>query len=161
MKTKTNKSTAAKTKTSKKVAPKGAAKAKAQKAEPAVREALAELIADAELPAAPAAAKARAALGSSKKKAAAPVAAPAPAALPRSQRPRASFEHDPRVLVLHKVGDTMVRAYKPRGATEVQALEVKIKADGYEWNGEHFNSLSTLAGRISGQIINGFRFFGL
>jgi hypothetical protein len=38
---------------------------------------------------------------------------------------------------------------------------VTVHADGYEWNGRKFRSLSAIAKDITGTSWNGFRFFGL
>jgi hypothetical protein len=38
---------------------------------------------------------------------------------------------------------------------------VNVLTDGFEYNGETYPSLSGLAKAITGQHINGYRFFGL
>src|SRR5262245_2709090 len=52
-------------------------------------------------------------------------------------------------------GSLLVRKYKG------QTLCVKVLADGFEFEGEHFKSLSAVARRITGSAWNGFLFFGL
>jgi hypothetical protein len=52
-------------------------------------------------------------------------------------------------------GSTISKTY--RG----QAIEVLVKEEGFEYAGEHFNSLSAIAEKISGSHQNGFLFFGL
>lgn len=59
---------------------------------------------------------------------------------------------DPR---LPAVGTTLTRTYKGRD------LEVKVLADGFEYNGETFRSLSGLARHIVGYQISGPVFFKL
>jgi len=59
---------------------------------------------------------------------------------------------DPR---LPQVGSQITRKYKGRTIT-VTAL-----ADGFEYLGEHYRSLTAVAKVITGSHINGFRFFGL
>jgi hypothetical protein len=59
---------------------------------------------------------------------------------------------DPR---LPKVGTTIERVYKGK------KLLVTVEAEGFTFGGKHYRSLSALAKHITGQIINGFAFFGL
>lgn len=59
---------------------------------------------------------------------------------------------DPR---LPKVGTTIEREYKGK------KLHVTVEADGFTFGGKSYRSLSALAKHITGQIINGFAFFGL
>jgi hypothetical protein len=59
---------------------------------------------------------------------------------------------DPR---LPQVGSQITRKYKGRTIT-VTAL-----ADGFEYLGERYRSLTAVAKTITGSHINGFRFFGL
>jgi len=59
---------------------------------------------------------------------------------------------DPR---LPPVGAAVTRQYKGCGIT------VTVLADGFEHDGERYRSLSAVAKTITGQHINGFRFFGL
>lgn len=68
--------------------------------------------------------------------------APAPAPAERDSR-------------LPAVGQTLSREYK--GATHT----VTILADGIEYQGKHFRSLSEVATTIAGTKWNGFRFFGV
>ena len=56
---------------------------------------------------------------------------------------------------LPAVGQTLSREYK--GATHT----VTILADGIEYQGKHFRSLSEVATTIAGTKWNGFRFFGV
>lgn len=74
---------------------------------------------------------------------AAPPSAPVEAACPPS---------DAR---LPMAGTAVVRQYKGR------TLEVLVLADGFEFEGERYKSLSAVAKRITGSHVNGFRFFGL
>jgi hypothetical protein len=60
--------------------------------------------------------------------------------------------HDPR---LPGIGGTIVRDYKG------EKLRVTVLADGFEYDGRRFRSLSAVAKAISGSHCNGFRFFGL
>ncbi|MFN0134998.1 MAG: DUF2924 domain-containing protein [Phycisphaerae bacterium] len=57
---------------------------------------------------------------------------------------------DPR---LPPVGATITRAYKGR------TLSVQVLADGFEYLGERYSSLSAIAKAVSGTHQNGFRFF--
>jgi hypothetical protein len=52
-------------------------------------------------------------------------------------------------------GTLITRKYKG------QSLCVKVLADGFEFEGERFKSLSAVARRITGSAWNGFLFFGL
>jgi len=56
---------------------------------------------------------------------------------------------------LPQVGMAIVRDYKGR------QLEVTVLADGFEFDGQRFKSLSAVAKSITGSHCNGFRFFGL
>lgn len=74
-----------------------------------------------------------------------------------SVRPRPSARdlppsHDPR---LPRPGSAIVRDYKGR------RLTVNVLADGFEWDGVRYSSLSAVAKAITGSHLNGFRFFGL
>lgn len=64
----------------------------------------------------------------------------------------AAVQTDPR---LPSVGDAIVRTYKG------QKIMVVVLADGFEYDGRRFRSLSAVAKAISGSHCNGFRFFGL
>ncbi|MCK6574473.1 DUF2924 domain-containing protein [Myxococcota bacterium] len=59
---------------------------------------------------------------------------------------------DPR---LPPVGSTISRRYKDRD------LQVTVVESGFLYEGQHYKSLSKLAGIISGQVCNGFAFFRL
>jgi hypothetical protein len=52
-------------------------------------------------------------------------------------------------------GSSLVRDYQGR------RLEVFVRADGFEFEGERFRSLSAVARKITGTHCNGFRFFNL
>ncbi len=84
---------------------------------------------------------------------------------------------DPKVaLSLERIGETLVKNPKARkkainynlpndGAVIVKQwkgkkLEVKILENGFEYNGDHYNSLSKLAKVISGYAVSGPIFFG-
>ena len=60
--------------------------------------------------------------------------------------------HDAR---LPMPGSLIVKKYKER------TLVVKVLDDGFEYEGRHYTSLSTIAGEITGTRWNGFSFFGL
>jgi hypothetical protein len=77
----------------------------------------------------------------------------APAAPARWNRPAGSIpDRDPR---LPRPGTVLTREYK--GTTH----EVKVLADGFEYDGARFGSLSTIAKRITGTEWSGLVFFGL
>ena len=59
---------------------------------------------------------------------------------------------DPR---LPPVGATITKIYKD------ETHEVTVRADGFEWNGTTYKSLSKLAKAITGSTWNGYGFFGL
>ena len=59
---------------------------------------------------------------------------------------------DPR---LPPVGVEITRKYKGR------TLTVMVSADGFEYEGARYRSLTAVAKAITGSHINGFRFFGL
>lgn len=59
---------------------------------------------------------------------------------------------DPR---LPPAGAAITRKYKGR------TLAVTILADGFEYDGERYRSLTAVAKSITGSHMNGFRFFGL
>jgi hypothetical protein len=77
-----------------------------------------------------------------------PAAAAGPATVPSN--PAASA--DPR---LPRSGTALVRKYKGR------LVRVIVLADGFEYEGERFNSLTAVAKAITGSHCNGFRFFKL
>jgi hypothetical protein len=60
--------------------------------------------------------------------------------------------HDAR---LPMPGSLIVKKYKQT------TLVVKVRDDGFEYEGRHYTSLSTIAGEITGTRWNGFAFFGL
>ncbi len=59
---------------------------------------------------------------------------------------------DPR---LPKPGTAIVRQYKGR------TLQVLVLPDGFEFEGQRYQSLSAVAKKITGSHVNGYRFFGL
>lgn len=59
---------------------------------------------------------------------------------------------DPR---LPQVGSQITRKHKGR------TVIVTVLADGFDYEGERYRSLSAIAKAITGSHINGFRFFGL
>lgn len=65
---------------------------------------------------------------------------------------RAVTSADPR---LPAVGTELIRQYKGR------AYRVRVIADGFEFEGQRYASLSAVAKLITGPHLNGFRFFGL
>jgi hypothetical protein len=52
-------------------------------------------------------------------------------------------------------GTVLVRPYKGR------KIEVTILADGFEYNGQRFRSLSAVANAVTGTHCNGYRFFNI
>lgn len=60
-----------------------------------------------------------------------------------------------RDLRLPLPGSSIVREYRGR------KIEVHVLADGFEFEGERFRSLSAVARKITGTHVNGFRFFNL
>jgi hypothetical protein len=56
---------------------------------------------------------------------------------------------------LPRPGHAIVRRYKG------ETLRVTVLADGFEFKGERYGSLSAIAKAVTGSHINGFRFFGL
>ena len=77
-----------------------------------------------------------------------PPASPAAAVTPTD----ASKSSDPR---LPRPGTALVRKYKGR------QVRVIVLADGFEYEGERFSSLTAVAKAITGTHCNGFRFFKL
>jgi len=65
---------------------------------------------------------------------------------------RASVSTDPR---LPSTGGKITRKYKGRTIT------VTVLADGFEYEGERYRSLSAVAKAVTGSHMNGFRFFAL
>jgi hypothetical protein len=78
-----------------------------------------------------------------------PRAASVPASPPAAQ---IVAEHDPR---LPPPGSWLERKYK---GAEIRVLVV---ADGFEYEGQRYRSLSAIAKTITGSHINGFKFFRL
>lgn len=72
----------------------------------------------------------------------------APTRAPRALGTRS----DPRVP---PPGSTITRVYKGR------QLEVRVRTDGFEFEGEVYRSLSAVANAITGSHLNGRAFFGL
>ena len=79
-------------------------------------------------------------------------ARPGPQANPRPPAPPEPTSSDPRVP---PVGSAITRTYKGK------VLEVNVLADGFEYRGVIFRSLSAVAKQITGSHLNGFAFFGL
>jgi hypothetical protein len=67
----------------------------------------------------------------------------------------ATVEHARLDRRLPIAGTIITRPYKG------QSLQVKVLADGFEFEGEHFESLSGLAKHITGAHCNGYQFFRL
>ena len=59
---------------------------------------------------------------------------------------------DPR---LPPAGAAIVRDYRGR------TVRVVVLADGFEFEGERYRSLSAIAKAVTGSHVNGFRFFNL
>jgi hypothetical protein len=66
--------------------------------------------------------------------------------------PRTAPERDGR---LPAPGRAIVRRYKG------ETLRVTVLADGFEFKGERYGSLSAIAKSVTGSHMNGYRFFGL
>jgi hypothetical protein len=67
----------------------------------------------------------------------------------------ASYGHKPAPPISLKAGARLVREW--RGVTHT----VLVHADGFEWNGRRYRSLTLVAGEITGAHWSGPRFFGL
>lgn len=80
------------------------------------------------------------------------VSAPRDSEPPMVPKP-ASREIPPKDERLPPVGDCLVRFYKGRECV------VTIMPDGFDFEGEHYKTLSAVAKAITGQHWNGFRFF--
>jgi len=80
---------------------------------------------------------------------------PKTAAWPRSDKSDRQSVRVTNDLRLPPVGAAITRKYK--GCT----ITVTMLADGFEYEGERYKSLSAVAKTITGSHINGFRFFGL
>ncbi len=63
-----------------------------------------------------------------------------------------AVSHDPR---LPTPGTSIVRQYKGR------EIEVRVLKNGFEWEGDRYQSLSAVAKAVTGSHCNGFRFFNL
>ncbi len=70
-------------------------------------------------------------------------------------RAKAARQPKPRDPRLPAVGSTLTRTYKGK------QIEVKVLADGFEYEGETYRSLSGLARHIVGYMISGPVFFKL
>ena len=70
----------------------------------------------------------------------------------KTTKTRAIEQRDPR---LPKVGTTITREWHGK------KYLVRVAESGFEYDGKPFRSLSGLAKKITGQIINGYLFFGL
>jgi hypothetical protein len=70
----------------------------------------------------------------------------------RANEQQTTSSCDPRIP---PVGQTVTRAYRGR------TVAVKIRADGFEWNGRVYGSLSAVAWHATGTRWNGYAFFGL
>lgn len=62
------------------------------------------------------------------------------------------LQADPR---LPMAGTILTRSYKGR------TLQVQVRADGFQFEGETFKSLTAIAKQVTGAHWNGFAFFGL
>jgi len=76
---------------------------------------------------------------------------------PKSERqtPAKLYFGSPADSRLPSAGTAIVRQYKGK------TIRVLVVADGFEYEGEHYSSLSAVAKAITGTHCNGFRFFGL
>lgn len=70
----------------------------------------------------------------------------------RVARLRVDVPSDPR---LPSVGTQITRRYRSR------VVAVTVLADGFEYDGRRYRSLSAVAKAVTGSHMNGFRFFGL
>jgi len=73
-------------------------------------------------------------------------------AVPKPVSKTVKTPSDPR---LPSVGTSITRKYKG------QTVEVRVLTDGFEYQGERFQSLSAVAKQITGSHLNGYRFFKL
>ena len=73
-------------------------------------------------------------------------------ALPAVKSESAESLADRRLPV---AGNLVVRKYKGR------EIRVIVLADGFEYQGQRFRSLSAIAKLVTGSHVNGFRFFKL
>ena len=78
---------------------------------------------------------------------------------PTSARPlrkaAPTADHPTRDRRLPMPGTLLVRRYQG------QTLQVKVLQQGFEYEGEHFGSLTSLTEKITGRHWNGYHFFGL
>jgi len=81
-----------------------------------------------------------------------PRAKPVAATAERTKVVPVRFDHDDR---LPMPGTVLSRAYKGR------TVHVRVLADGFEWDGRAYPSLSAVAKAITGSHVNGFHFFRL
>ncbi|CAN5468733.1 DUF2924 domain-containing protein [soil metagenome] len=82
-----------------------------------------------------------------------PKAKPASTTWERTKSAAVRFEdHDDRLPL---PGTILSREYKGR------TLHVRVLADGFEWDGQAYPSLSAVAKAITGSHVNGFHFFRL
>ena len=81
-----------------------------------------------------------------------PALAPKAAAPKAPRAAKATAERDPR---LPKVGTVLRKTH--RGTEH----EITVLADGFEWNGQTYRSLSKIANEITGTTWNGFLWMGL
>ena len=81
-----------------------------------------------------------------------PRAKPAAATPTRTKIVPVQLEFDHRLPV---PGTLLSRPYKGR------TIHVRVLADGFEWEGEAYPSLSAVAKAITGSHVNGFHFFRL
>jgi hypothetical protein len=70
----------------------------------------------------------------------------------KKRQPRPIGTRDSR---LPKVGATITKTYKGR------TINVRVRENGFEYEGREFRSLSAIAKHVTGAIWNGFLFFGL
>lgn len=86
------------------------------------------------------------------------VTSPRAATVERNEPPAAANAVCVRVATdarLPPVGSQITRKHKGRTVT------VTVLADGFEYEGERYRSLSAIAKAVTGSHINGFRFFSL
>ena len=88
----------------------------------------------------------------SKGKTTTPALAPKAAAPKAKRAPKVNADRDPR---LPKVGTVLRKTH--RGIEH----EITVLADGFEWNGQTYRSLSKIANEITGTTWNGFLWLGL
>jgi hypothetical protein len=80
----------------------------------------------------------------------------APPASARPQRKAApTADHPARDRRLPMPGTLLVRRYQGK------TLQVKVLQQGFEYEGDHFGSLTSLTEKITGRHWNGYHFFGL